>query len=74
MQNVKYVPASVTHAQQTTEIPRKTGLKNATRDARIVPDDRWPGMYRIRLPDGRLTDMLNLTRARDALRAMTGDR
>jgi hypothetical protein len=34
----------------------------------VVPDQEWPGMYRIRKPDGRLTDMVNLTRARDAAR------
>jgi hypothetical protein len=37
-------------------------------DPRIVPDAKWPGMYRIRKPDGTLTDMANLTRIRDALR------
>jgi hypothetical protein len=26
----------------------------------IVPDARWPNMYRIRKPDGTLTDMVNL--------------
>jgi hypothetical protein len=36
----------------------------------IVPDARWPNMYRIRKPDGTLTDMVNLTRAMDALEAM----
>lgn len=36
-------------------------------DPRIVPDAKWPGMYRIRCPDGSLTDMVNLTRAKDAL-------
>jgi hypothetical protein len=41
----------------------------------IVPDDRWPGMYRVRRPDGSLTDMLNFTRARDALlHALDGGR
>jgi hypothetical protein len=35
----------------------------------IVPDDTWPGMYRLRLPDGSLSDMVNLTRARDAAKA-----
>jgi hypothetical protein len=34
---------------------------------RIVADDHWPAMYRLRLSDGALTDMTNLTRARDAL-------
>jgi hypothetical protein len=32
----------------------------------VVPDARWPGMYRIRLRDGRLSDMVNLARAKDA--------
>jgi hypothetical protein len=38
-------------------------------DPRIVPDPKWPGMYRIRRPDGTLSDMTNLTRCRDALRS-----
>jgi hypothetical protein len=33
---------------------------------RIERDTDWPGMYRIRFPDGRLSDMVNLTRAKDA--------
>jgi hypothetical protein len=32
----------------------------------IVADGRWPNMWRARLPDGRLTDMANRTRAKDA--------
>jgi len=39
-------------------------------DPRIIPDAKYPGMYRIRRPDGSLSDMVNLTRARDALRSM----
>jgi len=38
----------------------------------IVSDERWPGMYRLRR-DGRLSDMVNLTRARDALRGRDRD-
>jgi hypothetical protein len=34
--------------------------------ASIEPDRIWPGMWRIRLPDGHLTDMVNLSRAKDA--------
>jgi hypothetical protein len=34
--------------------------------ARVVPDDRWPGMWRIAWSDGRLSDMTNLTRCKDA--------
>jgi hypothetical protein len=35
-------------------------------DYAVVPDAAWPGMFRIRRADGSLTDMLNLTRAREA--------
>jgi len=34
--------------------------------ATIEPDTRWTGMYRVRLDDGSLTDMVNLSRAKDA--------
>jgi hypothetical protein len=60
---------SVTQAPQCTEISSKIRPKNTTSGAvSIVPDAKWPGMYRLRFADGRLSDMLNLTRARDALR------
>lgn len=36
----------------------------------IVADTDWPRMYRIKLPDGSLTDMLNRARARDAARSI----
>jgi hypothetical protein len=64
--------ASVTRA----EIPQRNQLavtpqkKNLPRE--IVPDAKWPGMYRLRLPDGSLSDIVNLTRAKDALAAMRG--
>ena len=35
----------------------------------IIPEEKWPSMFRIRRPDGALTDMVNLTRALDALAA-----
>lgn len=41
--------------------------------AEVVPDGKWPGMWRLRLlPDGNLSDMVNLSRAKDAavVRAM----
>ena len=53
-----------------TLIPQQTrASKPSSRklDPRIVPNAKWPGMYRVRLPDGSLTDMLNLARAKDAL-------
>jgi hypothetical protein len=36
---------------------------------RIIPDSKWPGMYRLRHADGTLSDMTNIARARDALAA-----
>jgi hypothetical protein len=36
----------------------------------IVPDAKYPGMWRVRRPDGSLSDMVNLTRARDAARGI----
>jgi hypothetical protein len=36
-----------------------------TTKARVVPDDKYPGMWRVSC-DGRLSDMANLTRAKDA--------
>jgi hypothetical protein len=32
----------------------------------VVPDGTYPAMWRIRHPDGRLSDMVNLSRAKDA--------
>lgn len=35
--------------------------------AEVVPDGKYPGMWRLRLlPDGNLSDMVNLSRAKDA--------
>jgi hypothetical protein len=34
--------------------------------AAVEPDSEWPGMWRVRLPDGDLSDMANRTRAKDA--------
>ena len=35
----------------------------------VVPDGEWPHMFRVRSADGTLSDMVNLTRAKDAARA-----
>jgi hypothetical protein len=32
----------------------------------VVPDDICPGMWRVRRPDGGLSDLANVTRAKDA--------
>ena len=36
------------------------------RRPKLVPDAVYPGMWRVQWPDGRLSDMANLTRAKDA--------
>jgi hypothetical protein len=33
---------------------------------RVVPDAKYSGMWRVQWPDGRLSDMCNLSRAKDA--------
>jgi hypothetical protein len=38
----------------------------------VAPDPDWPGMYRGQAPDGSLSDMVNLSRARDAARYLAG--
>jgi hypothetical protein len=38
----------------------------------IVPDKRFPGLYRLKRTDGSFSDMVNLTRARDALTEVRG--
>jgi hypothetical protein len=39
----------------------------SSRRPKLVPDATHPGMWRVRWPDGRLSDMTNLTRAKDAV-------
>jgi len=60
------------------KIPRVRFLTGPGRDnpaaeapVAIVPDTAFPGMYRLKRTDGTLSDMVNLTRAKDALRALT---
>jgi hypothetical protein len=40
--------------------------RNRTPLCWMAPDDRYPHMYRIVWPDGQLSDMTNLARAKDA--------
>ena len=58
----------------TDKAPILRASKAPSLDPRIVPDAKWPGMYRIRLRDGSLSDMTNLTRARDGLAAAVSRR
>jgi hypothetical protein len=34
--------------------------------ATIIPDATWPKMWRVQLPNGHFTDMVNISRAKDA--------
>jgi len=52
--------------------PQSVTLRQPKLDPRIVADPKWPGMYRIRIPGGGLSDMVNLTRAKDATRKFGG--
>ena len=38
-----------------------------SRHPKAIPDAIYAGMYRVRWPDGRLSDMANLTRVNDAI-------
>ena len=39
--------------------------------ASIELDETWAGLWHVRLPDGYLTDMENLSRAKDAAASLT---
>src|SRR5215469_7486049 len=58
---------SVTATVEMSEGQKPQSVTLGRLDPRIIPDEHWPGMYRIRRPDGTLTDMVNLTRAKEAL-------
>jgi hypothetical protein len=45
---------------------RELRLKSGRLLATVEPDGKWVGMFRVRLPNGHLTDMVNLSRAKDA--------
>ena len=75
------VRSTVTRTKFPIEITEEFRAKNdhptgpnrplRTRDGEIVRDAKWPGMYRIRWRDGRVSDMVNYTRASAALRGFT---
>jgi hypothetical protein len=45
---------------------RQLRLKTGRLLATVEPDGTWVGMFRVRLPNDRVTDMVNLSRAKDA--------
>ncbi len=42
-------------------------LHGRRRMGRVVPDTQYPGTWRAQWPDGSLSDMANLSRAKDAV-------
>jgi hypothetical protein len=55
---------------RVTDKPARVAEKSTSRrlPPEVVPDANWPAMYCVRLPDGSLSDMVNLTRAKEANR------
>lgn len=39
---------------------------NKNTGVKIIPDATWPKMYRVEYPPGTISDMTNLSRAKDA--------
>jgi len=70
----------ISQQNQCAATCKKTGLAPAFRPHRPLPalppnvvlDARYPNMYRLRRLDGSLSDIVNLTRAKDALAEMRG--
>jgi hypothetical protein len=67
-----YPHTSVTWPEISQRFQGPATPKKKTLPRDIAPDGKWPGMYRLRLPNGQLSDMLNLIRAKDAVKASGG--
>jgi len=57
---------------QKPSVTLRQALKPPNINPRIVADPKWPGMYWIKRRDGSTSDIVNLTRAKDALAEMRG--
>jgi hypothetical protein len=66
-----YPQTCVTRPEISQRVQGPATPKKRTLPPDIVPDAKWPGMYRLRLPNGRLSDLVNLTRAIDAVNPAT---
>ena len=55
---------SPSHSSPSTKSPRAAAPV-------IVPDQVHIGMFRVRLPNGQMTDLVSLTRAKDAVVCLT---
>jgi len=72
-ESVPVLPAEeALRISRTPHPPAARSLKSQGRPPsfEVVPDAKWPGMYRVRFSDGTLSDMVNLARANDLARAL----
>jgi hypothetical protein len=60
-----------TETQRATRGTGLGGTKAKRAGVTIKPDPTWPNMWRVHLPTGQVTDMTNLTRAKDAARSFS---
>jgi hypothetical protein len=67
LESAERSPARPTSPQQRAASPAADVTLNRNQPVGIVPDERWPNMWRLKYGDGRLSDMVNFARARDAL-------
>ncbi len=66
-------PENLIHGTASTdEFPRieESNQPSGKTGVTLVRDPNWPNMWRLRLSNGKLTDMVNLTRAKDAARSI----
>jgi hypothetical protein len=57
------------HPAKTVETDRRLAdTKAGSKSAIVKPDAKWPNMYRVYWRSGKISDMTNLTRAKDAAR------
>jgi hypothetical protein len=61
------VPIRALKRKCSTSRAQRGRRRLSPRKPRVVPDAADPGMWRVRWPDGRLSDMTSLTRAKDAV-------
>jgi hypothetical protein len=70
--NAAAVKAAIdTWPLQPAQVLNGADRPHSARTLLIEPDATWPGMWRVRLPSGQFSDMVNLTRAKDAAVALS---
>ena len=55
-----------THELVWDGVTLRLGTKHGRVLALVESHTVWPGLWRVRMPDGHFSDMVNLTRAKDA--------